>query len=147
MSLRLGQRGSLKCEITATYLSQHWNDALHTFSRWGMIKHVTDIEISCEKSQLVSLRNPPKKGFHMLAFDYWFSYDAHDPRVWCDILNFEVDRKVYFNHIYDGMVTKNKCDLRWKKGMVLFQQVDLYTGVNIRILLIVNIVMNFCCMQ
>ena len=55
---------SLKREITATYLPQHWNDALHTSSRWetdAVIKHVTDIEISCEKSKLVSLRNPSKK--------------------------------------------------------------------------------------
>ena len=95
---------SLKREIT--YLTQHWNDVLHTSSRWGtdaVIKHVTDIETSCEKSKLVSLRNPPKKGLYMLAFNYWFSYDNHDPRVWCDILNFEVDRKVYFNNIYDYM--------------------------------------------
>ena len=47
----------------------------------------------------------------MLAFDYWFSYDDHDPRVWCDILNFEADRKVYFNNIYDCMLTKNESDL------------------------------------
>ena len=87
---------SLKREITAISLAQHWNDALHTLLRWGtdaVIKHVTDIEISCEKSKLVSLRNPPKKGFYMIAFDCLFSYDDHDPRVWCDILNFEVDRK------------------------------------------------------
>ena len=51
----------------------------------------------------------------MLAFDYWFSYDDHDLRVWCDILNFEVDRKVYFNNIYDCMLTKNESDLIWKK--------------------------------
>ena len=50
----------------------------------------------------------------MLAFDGCFSYDDHDPRVWCDILNFEVDRKVYFNNIYDCMLTKNECDLIWK---------------------------------
>ena len=50
----------------------------------------------------------------MVDFDYWFSYDDRDPRVWCDILNFEVDRKVYFNNIYDCMVTKNECDLIWK---------------------------------
>ena len=60
------------------------------------------------------LRNPPKKGLYMLAFDYWFSYDDHDPRVWCDILNCEVDRKVYFNNIYDSMLTKNESDLIWK---------------------------------
>ena len=69
-------------------------------------KHLTDMEISCEKSKLVSLRNQPKKGFYMLAFDCCFSYDDHDPRVWCDILNFEVDRQVYFNNIYDCMLTK-----------------------------------------
>ena len=80
----------------------------------AVIKHVTDIEISCEKYKLVSLRNPPKKGLYMLAFDYWFSYDDHDPRVWCDIQNFELDRKVYFNNIYDCMLTKNECDLIWK---------------------------------
>ena len=51
-------------------------------------KTLTDIEISCEKSKLVSLRNPPKKGLYMFAIDYWFSYDDHDPRVWCDILIF-----------------------------------------------------------
>ena len=42
---------SLKREITATSLPQHWNDALHTSSCWGtdaIIKHVTDIEISWE---------------------------------------------------------------------------------------------------
>ena len=58
---------SLKREITATYLPQHWNDVLHTSSRWetdAVIKHVTDIEISREKSKLVSLRNPPKKGLY-----------------------------------------------------------------------------------
>ena len=72
---------SLKRE---TSLPQHWNYVLHTSSRWGtnaIIKHVTDIEISCKKSKLVSLRNPPKKGLYMLAFDHWFSYDDHDPRV------------------------------------------------------------------
>ena len=31
---------------------------------------MTDIEISCEKSKLVSLRNLPKNGFYILAFDY-----------------------------------------------------------------------------
>ena len=100
MSLSLGQRifESLKREITATSLPQHWNDALHTSSRWGtdaVIKHVTDIEISSEKSKLVSHKNLPKK-------------------VWCDILNFEVVRKVYFNNIYDCMLTKNESDLIWK---------------------------------
>ena len=120
MSLSLGQRGFSnlsKREITATSLPQHWNDVLHTSSSWetdAVIKHVTDIEISCEKSKLVSLRNPPKKGLHRLAFDYWFSYDDHDSRVRCDILNFEVDRKVYFNNIYDCMLTKNESDLIWK---------------------------------
>ena len=44
----------------------------------AVIKHVTAIEISCEKSKLVSLRNPPKKGFYMLVFDCCFSYDDHD---------------------------------------------------------------------
>ena len=56
MSLNLGQK-SLKREITATSLPKHWNDALHTSSRWGIdavIKHVTDIEISCEKNQNLS---------------------------------------------------------------------------------------------
>ena len=42
----------------------------------------------------------------MLAFDCLFPYDDHDPRVWCDILNFEVDRKVCFNNIYDCMLLK-----------------------------------------
>ena len=42
----------------------------------------------------------------MLAFDYWFSYDDHDPRIWYAILNFEVDRKVYLNNIYVCMLTK-----------------------------------------
>ena len=52
MSLSLGQRGffeSLKREITATSLPQHWNDVLHTSSCWetdAVIQHVTDIEIS-----------------------------------------------------------------------------------------------------
>ena len=66
---------SLKHKITATSLPQHWNDVLHNSSRWetdSVIKHVTDIEISCEKSKLVSLRNPPKKGLYRLAFDYSF---------------------------------------------------------------------------
>ena len=89
---------SLKREITATSLPQHWNGVLHTFSLWetdSVIKHVTDIEIiSCEKSKLVSLRNPPKKELYRHAFDFWFSYDDHNHRVWCDILSFEVDIKV-----------------------------------------------------
>ena len=58
--------------------------------------------------------NPPKKGLYMIDFDYCFSCDDHDPTVWCDILNFEVDRKVYFNNIYDCMLTKNESDLIWK---------------------------------
>ena len=44
---------SLKHEITATSLPQQWNDVLHNSSRWeidSVIKHVTDFEISCEKS-------------------------------------------------------------------------------------------------
>ena len=108
---------SLKPEIRATSLLQHWNDALHTSSRWGIdvvIKRVTDIEISYKKSKQVSLRNTPKKGLYMLAFDCLFPYDDHDPRVWCDFLNFEVDRKVYFNNIYDCMLTKIECNLIWK---------------------------------
>ena len=114
MSLSLGQRifESLKHEITETSLPQYWNDVLYNSSRWetdSVTKHVTDIEISGEKS-----RNPPKKGLYRLAFNYWFSYDDHDPRVWCDILNFEVDRKVYFNNIYDCRLTKNESDLIWK---------------------------------
>ena len=75
---------------------------------------MTDIKISCEKSKLVSLRNPPKEGFYTLAFDCWLSYDDHDPRVWYGIQTCEVDRKVYFNNIYDCMLTKNKCNLIWK---------------------------------
>ena len=60
MSLSLGQRifESLKREITATSLPQHWNDVLHNSSRWetdAVIKHVTDIEISCEKSYMPAL--------------------------------------------------------------------------------------------
>ena len=43
-----------------------------------------------------------------------FLNDDHDPRVWCDILNFEVDRKVYFNNIYDCILKKNERDLIWK---------------------------------
>ena len=108
---------SLKREITATSVPHHRNDTLHTSSRWGtdsVIKHVTNIEISWEKSKLVSLRNQPKKGVYMLAFDYWFSYDDHDPRLWCDILTFEIDREVYFTNIYDCVLTKNECDLIWK---------------------------------
>ena len=57
---------------------------------------------------------PPKKGFYMLAFDGWFSYDDHDPRVLCDILKFEVDRNVYFNDIHDCMLTKNERGFIWK---------------------------------
>ena len=40
----------IKHEITATYLPQHWNDVLHTSSRWGtdaVIKHGTHIKICC----------------------------------------------------------------------------------------------------
>ena len=50
----------------------------------------------------------------MLAFECLFPCDDHDPRVWCDILKFEVDRKVCFDNIYDCMLTKNECDLIWK---------------------------------
>ena len=50
----------------------------------------------------------------MHAFDYVFSYDNQDPREWCDILNFKVDRKVYFDNIYDCMLTKTECDFIWK---------------------------------
>ena len=56
----------------------------------------------------VSRRNPPKRELYMLAFDCCFSYDDHDPRVCCDILNFEADRKVYFNNIDDCMPTKER---------------------------------------
>ena len=48
-----------------------------------------------------------------ITFDCLIPCDDHDPRVWCDILNFEVDRKVYFKNIYDCMLTKNECDLLW----------------------------------
>ena len=67
---------------------------MNTTSNWGtdaFIKHVTDIEISSKESKLVSLRSPPQKGLYMLVFDCLFPYDNHDPWVWCDILNFEVD--------------------------------------------------------
>ena len=49
-----------KREITASSLPRHWHDMLHTSSRWEtdvVIQHVTDIEISCEKSKHISLRN------------------------------------------------------------------------------------------
>ena len=110
MSLSLGQRifESLKREITATYLPQHWNDALHNYSRWEtdtVIKHMTDIEISCENLNLSALGIHQRKDYTCLL--YWFSYDDHDPRVWCDILNFKVDS-------YDCMLTKNENDLIWK---------------------------------
>ena len=54
----------------------------------------------------------------MLAFDWLFPTDDHDPRVWLDILNFEVDRKVYFDNIYDCMLMKNECDLKIMNGSV-----------------------------
>ena len=66
MSLSLGEHGffySLKREITATSLLQHWNDALHTSTCWGtdaVIKHMTNIEISYEKiktSESIYFRN------------------------------------------------------------------------------------------
>ena len=66
---------------------------------------MTDIEIDSKESKLVSLRRPPKKGVYMLVFDCLFSYDDHDPRVWCDILNFEYTN--YFDNIYDCVLTKN----------------------------------------
>ena len=37
----------------------------------------------------------------MLAFDCLFPCDDHDPRVWYDIPNFEVDRQIYFDLIDD----------------------------------------------
>ena len=49
--------------------------------------------------------------FQKFAFDCLFPCDDQNPRVWCDILNLEVDRKVYFHNIYDCMPTKNECDL------------------------------------
>ena len=55
---------SLKGEITATYLPQHWNDVLHTSSRWGtdaVIKHVTDIEIFCENLNFSDLGTHQRK--------------------------------------------------------------------------------------
>ena len=58
------------------------------------MKHVINIEIFTKESKLISLGTPSQTGLYMLAFDYWFSYDDHEPRVRCDILNFEVDRKV-----------------------------------------------------
>ena len=104
---------SLKREITTTSLPQHWNDALHTSSRRGtdaVIKYVTYIEISCEKNQNLSASEiHQRKDSIMPAFDYYFSYDDPDPRVWCYIQ--KVDRKVYINNIYDYMLTKNECDL------------------------------------
>ena len=52
--LNLGQTDFLIFETrTVTSLPQHWNDALHTSSCWetdAVIKHVTDIEISCKKN-------------------------------------------------------------------------------------------------
>ena len=48
------------------------------------------------------------------AFHGLFPCDDPDPRVWCDILNFVVNRKVYFDNIYDCMLTKKECDLIWK---------------------------------
>ena len=62
----------------------------------------------------------------MLVFDWLFPCNYPDPRVWCDILNFDVDRKVYFNSIYECMLTKNECDLIWKISQVLFQQLDFF---------------------
>ena len=50
----------------------------------------------------------------MFAFDCCFFNDEHHPRVWCNILNFQFDRKVYFNNINDCMLTKIECDLIWK---------------------------------
>ena len=50
MSLSLGHRRffeSLKCEITVTSLPQHWNDVLHTSSRWE-----TDAELGGSESKL-----------------------------------------------------------------------------------------------
>ena len=101
----------MKPEITEPSLPQHGNDALHTSACWGTVavkKLVTDIEISSTESILVSLRNSPTKGLYMYmpAFDCLFPCDDHDLRLWCDILNFEVDRKYTF--------MKNECDLIWK---------------------------------
>ena len=47
-----------------------------------------------------------RKDYYMLSFDCFFFNDDHNPRVWCDILNFEVDKKVYINNIYDCMLMK-----------------------------------------
>ena len=41
------------------------------------------------------------------------------------------------------MLTKNESDLIWKIRHGLFQQLDFYMGVNIRILLSVTIVVNW----
>ena len=43
--------------------------------------------------KLVSLRSPSQKGLYMLVFDSLFPCGDHDPRVWCDILNFDIGRK------------------------------------------------------
>ena len=52
---------------------------------------------------------------------YWVPSSASDHTVLKTynvvlhiVFNFEVDRKVYFNNIYDCMLTKNVNDLIWK---------------------------------
>ena len=76
----------------------------------------------------------------MIAFDCCFSYDDHDPRVWCDIRNFEVGRKTYFNNIYVCMLTKNECDLIWKISHGAIPTGRFMYGCKYRILIIVTIV-------
>ena len=59
MSLSLCQIISVNRDITEASLPQHWKDALHTSSCWGIdtfIKHVTDIVISSKESKRVSFR-------------------------------------------------------------------------------------------
>ena len=75
----------------------------------------------------------------MLVFGCLFPYDDHDSRVWCDILNVEVDRKVYFDNIYDCILTKNECDLKimHDDGAIPTGR-SYFMGVHFRILLIVT---------
>lgn len=43
-----------------------------------------------------------------------FDFVDFDPRVWCDILSFDIDVECYFSNVYSCLLAKHECDLLWK---------------------------------
>ena len=108
---------SLKLELREVSLPNHWREHLKSISGTDLGHtefQVPELELYIDDSKAICFQSPPHRGIYKMILCSLCDHENYDPKVWCDILSFDVDDKCYFSNVYNCMLAKNECDLIWK---------------------------------